>query len=109
MDAMKLLKQYAEVDGKTRFHGGADTVPMDGVVRKEWHEAVVDRQGKAGRISDGPCVLVALRDVIRRCETYSRARCGGATRRTTCPATSGHLTDTRHPTSCRSRVMRGLP
>ena len=46
MDAMKLLKQYAEVDGKTRFHGGADTVPMDGVVRKEWREAVVDDRGR---------------------------------------------------------------
>ena len=48
MDAMKLLKQYAGVDGKTRFHGGADTVPMDGVVRKEWHEAVVDDRGRPG-------------------------------------------------------------
>ncbi|MET9047469.1 hypothetical protein [Streptomyces sp. NPDC004362] len=32
MDAMKLLEKYAEVDGKTRFYDGADTVPMDGVV-----------------------------------------------------------------------------
>ncbi|MFE2442277.1 DUF4158 domain-containing protein [Streptomyces sp. NPDC059426] len=33
MDAMKLLKKYADVDGKTRFYDAGDEVPMDGVVR----------------------------------------------------------------------------
>ncbi|MCT9010518.1 hypothetical protein [Streptomyces rhizosphaerihabitans] len=42
MDAMKLLKKYADVDGKTRFYDAGDDVPMDGVVRKDWREAVVD-------------------------------------------------------------------
>ncbi|MFG2646826.1 Tn3 family transposase [Streptomyces sp. NPDC048436] len=43
MDAMKLLKQYADVDGKTRLYDATDVVPMDGVVRKDWREAVVER------------------------------------------------------------------
>ncbi|MFE7245344.1 Tn3 family transposase [Streptomyces sp. NPDC057580] len=66
MDAMALLEKYAEVDGKTRFYDADDTVPMDGVVRKDWREAVVDDKGKVERIPYELCVLVALRDAIRR-------------------------------------------
>ncbi|MEV7436932.1 Tn3 family transposase [Streptomyces griseoviridis] len=68
MDAMRLLAKYADVDGKTRFYDGADEVPMDGVVRKDWREAVVDDKGKVERIPYELCVLVALRDAIRRRE-----------------------------------------
>lgn len=71
MDAMKLLKKYADVDGKTRFYDVGDEVPMDGVVRKEWREAVVDDKGKAERIPYELCVLVALRDAVRRREIYA--------------------------------------
>jgi hypothetical protein len=46
MEALKLLETYAEVDGKTRFYDAADEVPMDGVVRKDWREAVVDDKGE---------------------------------------------------------------
>lgn len=70
MDAMKLLEKYAEVDGKTRFYDAADEVPMDGVVRKDWREAVVDDKGKVERIPYELCVLVALREAIRRREIY---------------------------------------
>ncbi|MFG2826814.1 Tn3 family transposase [Streptomyces sp. NPDC048434] len=70
MDAMKLLKKYAGVDGKTRFYDAADVVPMDGVVRKEWREAVVDDKGRVERIPYELCVLVALRDAVRRREIY---------------------------------------
>ncbi|MEV7234622.1 Tn3 family transposase [Streptomyces sp. NPDC051020] len=70
MDAMKLLAKYADVDGKTRFYDAADEVPMDGVVRKDWREAVVDDKGKVERIPYELCVLVALRDAIRRREIY---------------------------------------
>ncbi|MEU0634018.1 hypothetical protein [Streptomyces sp. NPDC005989] len=70
MDAMALLEKYAEVDGKTRFYDADDTVPMDGVVRKDWREAVVDDKGKVERIPYELCVLVALRDAIRRREIY---------------------------------------
>lgn len=70
MDAMELLEKYAEVDGKTRFYDTADAVPMDGVVRKDWREAVVDNKGKVERIPYELCVLVALRDAVRRREIY---------------------------------------
>ncbi|NVK79391.1 Tn3 family transposase [Streptomyces morookaense] len=70
MDAMKLLKRYADVDGKTRFYDAGDAVPMDGVVRKDWREAVVDDKGKVERIPYEMCVLVALRDAVRRREIY---------------------------------------
>ncbi|MEU3092303.1 Tn3 family transposase [Streptomyces massasporeus] len=71
MDAMKLLKKYADVDGKTRFYDtAADEPPMDGVVRKDWREAVVDDKGRVERIPYELCVLVALRDAVRRREIY---------------------------------------
>lgn len=70
MDAMKLLKRYADVDGKTRFYDAGDDAPMDGVVRKDWREAVVDDEGKVERIPYELCVLVALRDAVRRREIY---------------------------------------
>ncbi|MFF8973638.1 Tn3 family transposase [Streptomyces sp. NPDC014995] len=43
---------------------------MDGVVRKDWREAVVDDKGRIERIPYELCVLVALRDAIRRREIY---------------------------------------
>ena len=58
-------------DGKVRFCAAGDPVPMDGVVRKGWREAVVDDKGRIERIPYGLCVLVALRDVIRRREIYA--------------------------------------
>ncbi|EXU63779.1 transposase [Streptomyces sp. PRh5] len=70
MDALALLEKYADVDGKTRFYDAGDAVPMDGVVRKDWREAVVDDKGKIERIPYELCVLVALRDAIRRREIY---------------------------------------
>jgi hypothetical protein len=69
-DAMELLKKYADVDGKTRFYDAGDDVPMDAVVRKDWREAVVDDKGKVERIPYELCVLVALRDAVRRREIY---------------------------------------
>jgi hypothetical protein len=70
MDAIALLEKYAGADGKTRFYDAADTVPMDGVVRRDWREAVTDDKGKIERIPYELCVLVALRDAIRRREIY---------------------------------------
>ncbi|MFJ8692055.1 hypothetical protein [Streptomyces roseolilacinus] len=72
MDAMRPLEKHAEADGKTCFHDAADKVPMDGVVRKDWREAVVDGKGK-GKVERIPyelCVLVALKHAIRRREIY---------------------------------------
>jgi hypothetical protein len=71
-----LLEKYADVDGKTRFYDAADAAPMDGVVGRDWREAVVDDKGKVERIPYELCVLVALRDAVRRREIYV----GGAVR-----------------------------
>ncbi|MDP9612749.1 Tn3 family transposase [Streptomyces demainii] len=70
MDALALLGKYAGTDGKTRFYDAGDMVPMDGLVRKDWREAVVDDKGRIERIPYELCVLVALRDAIRRREIY---------------------------------------
>lgn len=70
MDALALLAKYADVDGKIRFYDATDVVPMDGVVRKDWREAVVDDMGRIERIPYELCVLVALRDAVRRREIY---------------------------------------
>jgi hypothetical protein len=43
---------------------------MDGVVRKDRREAVVDDKGQFERIPYELCVLVALRDADRRREIY---------------------------------------
>jgi hypothetical protein len=51
-------------------YDAGDAVPMDGVVRKDWREAVVDDKGRIERIPYELCVLVALRDAIRRREIY---------------------------------------
>ncbi|MER5218253.1 Tn3 family transposase [Streptomyces sp. NPDC002838] len=70
MDAMKLLKKYADVDGETRFYDAGDEVPLDGGVRKDWREAVVGDKGNVERIPYELCVLVALRDAVRRREIH---------------------------------------
>ncbi|MET8509792.1 Tn3 family transposase [Streptomyces sp. NPDC004787] len=70
MNALALLEQYADIDGKTRFYNTGDVAPMDGVVRRDWREAVVDDKGRVERIPYELCVLVALRDAIRRREIH---------------------------------------
>jgi TnpA family transposase len=70
MDALDLLARYAGVDGKTRFYGADERVPIEGVVPKAWREAVVDESGRVERIPFELCVLVALRDAVRRREIY---------------------------------------
>ncbi|MGW7824433.1 hypothetical protein ACWGLF_41605 [Streptomyces puniciscabiei] len=86
MDALMLLEKYAKVDGKNRFYDAGDQVPMDGVVRKDWREAVMDEKGKIERIPYELCSWpYGTRSGAAR--STSRAPRGGATRRTTCPAT----------------------
>lgn len=70
MEALDLLARYAEVDGKTRFYAPGDLVPIEGVVPKTWREAVIDETGRVERIPYELCVLVALRDAVRRREVY---------------------------------------
>ncbi len=71
--ALELLGRYREVAGKIRFYDAGETVPVEGVVPKAWREAVVDGLDEKGRIERIPyelCVLVALRDALRRREVY---------------------------------------
>lgn len=70
MVAMELLARYASIDGKVRFYDRHVLAPLDGVVPKAWREAVVDEKGRVERIPYEMCVLVALRDAIRRREIY---------------------------------------
>ncbi|MGW6356600.1 hypothetical protein ACWFR5_15695 [Streptomyces sp. NPDC055092] len=44
------LAELLALEGVTRFCDAAESVPMDGVVRKDWREAVVDDKGKIERM-----------------------------------------------------------
>jgi len=70
MEALALLARYAYVDGKTRFYDADEVVLLDGVVPNAWRAAVVDDRGRVERIPYELCVLVALRDALRRREIY---------------------------------------
>ncbi|WP_443111371.1 Tn3 family transposase [Amycolatopsis sp. A1MSW2902] len=70
MAALELLDRHASVDGKTRFYAEGTPVPVEGVVPKAWREAVVDDRGRIERIPYELCVLVALRDAVRRREIW---------------------------------------
>ncbi|WP_072691401.1 Tn3 family transposase [Rhodococcus marinonascens] len=70
MVAMELLQRYAGIDGKVRFYDRHALTPLDGVVPKAWRGAVVDENGRIERIPYELCVLVVLRDTIRRREIY---------------------------------------
>ncbi|MGB7962260.1 MAG: Tn3 family transposase [Propionicimonas sp.] len=72
MQAVDLLGRYAGVNGKVRFYATEDVAPVDGVVPKAWRDAVVDEQDRVERIPYELCVLVALRDAIRRREVWVR-------------------------------------
>ncbi|WP_411143791.1 hypothetical protein [Streptomyces sp. x-80] len=89
MDAIDLLQRYLEQPLKEgAFFDPAESVPLAGVVPEHWRAAVVDDKGRVERIPYELCVLVALRDAVRRREIWVVGRTGGATRRTTCPRTS---------------------
>ncbi|GAA0699904.1 Tn3 family transposase [Kitasatospora atroaurantiaca] len=71
MDAIDLLERYLEQPLKEgAFFDLAETVPLDGVVPEQWRAAVVDDKGRVERIPYELCVLVALRDVLRRREIW---------------------------------------
>ena len=104
MDALELLASYAARRRQAAVLRPPTRPPIDGVVPAAWREAVVDEHGRVERIPYELCVLVALRDAIRRREVLRRRRAGGgATPRTTCPATStppatSHYAALRQPT-----------
>ncbi|OEV04601.1 Tn3 family transposase [Streptomyces oceani] len=71
MDAIDLLKRYPEQPiKKGAFFDPAETVPLEGVVPDQWRAAVVDERGRIERIPYELCVLVSLRDALRRREIW---------------------------------------
>lgn len=72
MDAIGLLERYVEQPLKEgAFFDPAETVPLDvRVVPEQWRAAVVDDKGRVERIPYELCVLVALRDALRRREIW---------------------------------------
>jgi len=76
--ALALLKQY--LPSRVRTYPVAEDVPLDGVIREPWREAVLetDTQGRqrVNRLTYEMCVLQALRDQLRCKEIWV----GGADR-----------------------------
>ncbi|GAA3507742.1 hypothetical protein GCM10023075_64820 [Streptosporangium album] len=69
MDALALLDRYA--DSEAVFYDAAEQVPIEHVVPEDWRDAVVDPDtGRIERIPYELCVLVALRQAIRRREIW---------------------------------------
>jgi TnpA family transposase len=72
MDAIDLLKRYLNqpIVKEGAFFDEAEKIPLAGVVRDEWRKAVVDERGRVERIPYELCVLVSLRDALRRREVW---------------------------------------
>lgn len=70
INALVLLAVYVEKDTKQRHYDTGDVAPIDGVVPNAWREAVTDEKGRVERIPYELCVLLALRDALRRREIY---------------------------------------
>ncbi|MGW2586639.1 Tn3 family transposase [Streptomyces virginiae] len=72
MDAIDLLQRYLEqpIAKEGAFFDAAERVPLDGVVPDQWRAAVVDDKGRVERIPYELCVLVSLRDALRRREIW---------------------------------------
>jgi len=69
MDALALLERYR--DSEDDFYAAAETVPLDHVMPEDWRDAVLDADtGLVERIPYELCVLVALRQAIRRREIW---------------------------------------
>lgn len=67
MDAVELLARYKDIDVSDRTHyARVDRVPLEGVVPRQWRDAVVDEKGRVERIPYELSVLKALREAIRR-------------------------------------------
>ena len=65
IQALELIKKYA--DSKIHTFPANEEVPIDGVVRRQWKAAVIDKDGagQINRITYEICVLEALRNQLR--------------------------------------------
>lgn len=76
MEALALVRRYAEQAGRVKHYDPTERVPIDGVVPREWRNAVIDDARRVQRVAYELCVLRSLRDALRRREIYV----AGATR-----------------------------
>ncbi|WP_308418064.1 Tn3 family transposase [Microtetraspora fusca] len=71
MDAIELLARYTDAPGDERLYPAEESVPVEGVVPKAWTGAITDADsGRIERIPYELCVLIALREALRRREVY---------------------------------------
>jgi TnpA family transposase len=71
MDAIDLLKRYLDQPIKEGAHfDETERIPLERVVPEQWRKAVVDERGMVERIPYELCVLVSLRDALRRREIW---------------------------------------
>jgi TnpA family transposase len=70
MDAIGLLARYKDVPTDQKHFAKGETVPMDGVVPKAWLDAVTGPDGRVERVPYELCVLIALREALRRREVW---------------------------------------
>ncbi len=70
MEALALLQRYR--DRKTALFPLNEDVPLDGVVKADWQELMLDETqgGRVNRISYEVCVLTTLREKVRCTEIW---------------------------------------
>ncbi|MGH7746990.1 MAG: Tn3 family transposase, partial [Candidatus Dormibacteria bacterium] len=69
MDALALLRCYADRSARTKYYDAGEVVPLD-LVPREWKDAVIDETGRVERVAYELCLLRALRDALRRREIW---------------------------------------
>ena len=70
IEALDLLRRYADRPGTVRYYASEEAVPLAGVVSADWQDAVADERGRVERIAYELCVLRTLRDGLRRREVW---------------------------------------
>ena len=104
MDALELLRRYAHRE-RIQFYDPAERVPIDGVVKPDWRQAVIDERGRVERIPYELCVLISLREAIRRREIWIEGSRRWGDPETDLPRTSKHTASSTTPRS-HSRLTR---
>ncbi len=70
IDAVDLLRRYTDRPARHKHYDAAEKAPIEGVVPREWRDAVVHGSGRVERVAYELCVLRSLRDAIRRREVW---------------------------------------
>lgn len=69
IEALRLLARYTDRE-RIRYYDPVEWAPIEGVVQLEWRGAVIDEHGRVERIPYELCVLISLRNAIRRREVW---------------------------------------